>query len=188
MKGSSNMNIIALIRSTINNQLNLSTISRRVTAEEVSHEVNKILEGSETVTPNIVRAYVQAGWLNTKGVQEFEVTQGRYGGIREVNVKSLKQSKIKNTPQEAADVVVLRPEGPTTNMVANLVAERDTASAVNAAMTVIKRGPGRPRLNPELVKRKADLRVRRQGFAAHARAMRQAYLHAVPTNKESVGV
>ena len=179
------MNIIALIRSTINNQLNLSTGSRRATAESVADEVNKILEGSETVTPNIVRAYVKAGWLNTKGVQKFEVTQGRYGGIREVHVEVLKEAKNHSAPQEAADVVASATATPARVME---VKSPNATVAVNAALGVIKRGPGRPRLNLDIVRKKAELRVKRQGFAAHARAMRQAYLHAVPTNREAVGV
>jgi len=88
------MNIIELAKKTTINLMNTASASRRVRAADVANEMNTILEGDERITSDVVKAFVAAGLLNNKGILEFKLTKGRYGGIREIDIEE-KASSVK---------------------------------------------------------------------------------------------
>ena len=99
------MNIIELAKKTTVNLLNAASTSRHTTPEAVANEMNTILEGDEQITSDVIKAFVKSGLLNTKGVLEFKLTKGRYGGIREVDFNNKTTTTTTTTAKEKSEPV-----------------------------------------------------------------------------------
>lgn len=94
------MNIIEMAKQTVIELLNSNSTSRRTTAKEVADKMNLTLE--DKVTAKAISGFVEAKLLDTPELQEFVLCQGRYGGIREVDLEAIKADK------RAAEIKVKR--------------------------------------------------------------------------------